>query len=52
MKITKMLYALGIVALTAQAQVPPNIEAELKEDRQIVISPLYRQALPASDARQ
>jgi hypothetical protein len=53
MKIQKMFYALGLVALAAQAQVPPNIEAELKKIGQIVDPPctakLYRPLMPAND---
>src|SRR5580693_229141 len=56
MKRHKMCYALGIVALatgTAQAQVPANIEAELKKIGQIVDPPctakLYRPLMPAND---
>jgi hypothetical protein len=53
MKIKLLSYSLGLVALSAQAQVPPNIEAELKKIGQIVDPPctakLYRPLMPAND---
>jgi len=53
MKIQKMFCALGLVVLSAQAQVPANIEAELKKIGQIVDPPctakLYRPLMPAND---
>ena len=52
----RLCYALGLaalVAVTAQAQVPANIEAELKKIGQIVDPPctakLYRPLMPAND---
>ncbi len=46
-------YAVGFIALSAQAQVPPNIEAELKKIGQIVDPPctakLYRSLMPMYD---
>jgi hypothetical protein len=53
----KLLYALGAIALlaplAAQAQVPANIEAELRKIGQIVDPPctakLYRPLMPAND---
>jgi hypothetical protein len=54
--ISHLCRALGLAALavgTAQAQVPPNIEAELKKIGQIVDPPctakLYRPLMPAND---
>jgi hypothetical protein len=55
-KMNHLWYALGLVALaagTVQAQVPPDIEAELKKIGQIVDPPctakLYRPLMPAND---
>jgi hypothetical protein len=46
-------YALGLVAVVAQAQVPANIEADLRKIGQIVDPPctakLYRPLMPAND---
>src|SRR6202050_2988125 len=51
--IHRLGYAVGLVALAAQAQVPPNVEAELKKIGQIVDPPctakLYRPLMPVND---
>src|SRR5580704_4528103 len=51
--IHRLWYPLGLVALAAQAQVPTNIEADLKKIGQIVDPPctakLYRPLMPGND---
>src|ERR1035438_9600755 len=52
-KMRRLWFALGLVAMVAQAQVPANIEAELKKIGQIVDPPctakLYRPLMPVND---
>ena len=55
-KMNQLWYGIGLMALvagTVQAQVPPNIEAELRKIGQIVDPPctakLYRPLMPAND---
>jgi triacylglycerol lipase len=49
----RLSYALGLLAVVAQAQVPANIEADLKKIGQIVDPPctakLYRPLMPTND---
>jgi hypothetical protein len=49
----RLWYALGLVAVVAQAQVPANIEADLRKIGQIVDPPctakLYRPLMPTND---